>query len=1266
MPISREEYEEIIKRGRQVSRERLGLPERQQTLSPGATAPEATDFSMRRRVGVPISEDPGYLSGVGTALKSMALGAAALPANLAQAITPGIDVKELLDKIPTNLGIVDFIQETPEGALDIPEAALRLFGIPQVWEEARLETVGGDPKSLFRDPISLGETMGRFGLKYVGVSDVYKAFTDPSLTREQRGELATMGGVNLLLTLTGSRAARQWLKGKPAYSIPEEVKVRPERIHTRADAMGVLGESIDKFDQLQESLGKRAEAQTGKPLEIPARPEDFVPTELDNLKKVMASDPAREAIWKHADAKDIVLQIQKDPDFINLPANKQAGTLIKLRALTLENNPELVIEKGRKLGIELDPSKIDTPEWNTARKAARDELWTVAEAMESSATESGKFMKVFSDLQKSINTILESGKSEKAKLRAINRAVKEGAAAGEALPSELISKLLRSSAVSMVPTSLRNALVQSHMAQVYAAESAMRGLFAWGADNVRMFRNRILNKDIAGFNESKGIVFREAMQDTAAYLWTVPQMGKSLIHQGKNLVEYIRKNAVKTEDGGWRLSDHITLPQGLKKIDDMRTNILESIGQMPDMQRRLFGQSSGDILLKSTSGMLDMAKVTKNLVKDIVSGKRKADFGRAIDEALIAGVDTAAQFFTTLNRLVEVEQRAWLWGANMHGALKKANIKMSWSEMINGKEHTFHVNTGLNGSMDLPTILRLPKDAAIAKQLGVPVRPSIVDTSVIKSTDTALRATFGLGKFVQEEVKVFDKFTNRFVTKKKEPIIFGGSVMQSVLDLYSKHKWLPLVAPEFPRFMMNKYLFLLERHPAILFDAIASPEFYRKAFGQVDMPSFRELVQEHGIIPRKTINAALEEAGLETLPRRGSPIGKPLTEAQNGVIDGLIGKSKKALELKNKVKRLEIEAAGDQIAKGMTGLAHYMLAWEIRNSKLAGPKFNLVDTGTKDEEGNSLYVDTRVYDPFTSYLALADLVKAQLEGRNVSDVLDPSAVTDMLFGFRNLQNTGLAAIDVIQNLSGGHEIGDSLSLAIQRLAGSKLGMMSIFFKGLKDGSNAIFSGEDPTIPSIAADPLTGPFLANLPEEAQIMAMNFAKLQNDPEQGGLPPGHVPTRALPSKQEHARTRFFTGVTLQSMNAIERMADAVNMNQTDFLGGGLGDPVANDSLKKAMGSIIGRKVNEQDTIGDIISRAILTAETQVPEKYRTSDFRREILRKSLEPIRKAARGMVYLELAERGELGPMIPTLTKGQPSYIKDEIKEIIRKIQRKEK
>ena len=258
------------------------------------------------------------------------------------------------------------------------------------------------------------------------------------------------------------------------------------------------------------------------------------------------------------------------------------------------------------------------------------------------------------------------------------------------------------------------------------------------------------------------------------------------------------------------------------------------------------------------------------------------------------------------------------------------------------------------------------------------------------------------------------------------------------------------------------------------------------------------------------------------------------------------------LKLLSKDERAKIASGDTQtISRALIGTGMLLTAMQFRDSEYAGEKFfefRLPD-GT--------IIDMRPYNPFVSYLFVADVVK-----RAQSGTLSHLTIKDIAMGLLSTNiraGAGLYIVDnIIENFAGVDTSEKGLQ-AGKALAGSVLSGFMVPIQQLRDVytdlSNWLGTGQESIIRDTKDAPFVGPFLEKIP---------FATRS-------FPPVEVPTKEDPIRRVIPIVRQMTGLGMKEpKNPAERELDRLGFTRGE-ISPSTGTPEADRLVNKHLGPLV-----------------------------------------------------------------------------------------------
>jgi hypothetical protein len=234
------------------------------------------------------------------------------------------------------------------------------------------------------------------------------------------------------------------------------------------------------------------------------------------------------------------------------------------------------------------------------------------------------------------------------------------------------------------------------------------------------------------------------------------------------------------------------------------------------------------------------------------------------------------------------------------------------------------------------------------------------------------------------------------------------------------------------------------------------------------------------------------------------------------------------------------------MSKAILGSSMFLTAYQIRNSKYAGEKWNEMDFPKEIPLIGGKTADTRAFNPFASYLFVADVIKKWKDG-----TLHKLTTKDITMGIlsSNLRaGTGLYALDKILDGLLGTGSSEKAINYIKQFLGEIAGGFLTPLNQIKE----IASGfDDYVVKEKRSEPFWGPIKEKIPG-----------LEKE-----LPAYYTGTRKDPLTRETPIVRQMTGFMLKTKNIFEKELDKLGFEPREILPS-TGNPEADNLIKKYMG--------------------------------------------------------------------------------------------------
>jgi len=288
------------------------------------------------------------------------------------------------------------------------------------------------------------------------------------------------------------------------------------------------------------------------------------------------------------------------------------------------------------------------------------------------------------------------------------------------------------------------------------------------------------------------------------------------------------------------------------------------------------------------------------------------------------------------------------------------------------------------------------------------------------------------------------------------------------------------------------------------------------------------------------------------------------------------------LKLLSKQERTAI-ANGDMhvLSRATLGTIMLGLAYFFRDSEYAGEKWYEIQAGDK-------VIDTRPFNPFASYLFMADVTHKLIHGN--LDRLTSKDIALGVFSSNMRAGMGLYAMDQIFNAIS--RTGDPQKAAdlVKSMAGELVGGFLTPFNQIKE----FISGFDKYIVrEKRSDPFWGPIKEKMPWLDRT----------------LPELYSPTKEGPVTRELPVLRQVTGLAISTKNSFEKELDRLGFQYAEIFHS-TGNPEADNLIKKHMGEL------STQVMDPLVSSKDFTAMGDAQKGY--------IISEMLNGIRQAGKGM------------------------------------------
>jgi len=250
------------------------------------------------------------------------------------------------------------------------------------------------------------------------------------------------------------------------------------------------------------------------------------------------------------------------------------------------------------------------------------------------------------------------------------------------------------------------------------------------------------------------------------------------------------------------------------------------------------------------------------------------------------------------------------------------------------------------------------------------------------------------------------------------------------------------------------------------------------------------------------------------------------------------------LKLLSPSERVALKAGDTKtISRAILGTAMLGTAYQIRNSEYAGEKWYELNVGGRP-------VDTRAYNPFASYLFVADIIKKSREGSlyklTSSDIVQGLLSTNLRAG------AGLYSVDQVLNIFSDESKVEKGLNVLKQFGGE---VAAGFLMPVRQVRDFLYGFDDMVLKESRGEPFWGPIKAGLPIIEK----------------GMEPRYKPTRAEPQKWTAPAIRQVTGISVgEPKNAMEKELDRLGFERREILPS-VGDAKADNLIAQKMGSIV-----------------------------------------------------------------------------------------------
>lgn len=197
-----------------------------------------------------------------------------------------------------------------------------------------------------------------------------------------------------------------------------------------------------------------------------------------------------------------------------------------------------------------------------------------------------------------------------------------------------------------------------------------------------------------------------------------------------------------------------------------------------------------------------------------------------------------------------------------------------------------------------------------------------------------------------------------------------------------------------------------------------------------------------------------------------------------------------------------------------TGAVLWASAHAIHNSELSGPKYYQIKIG-KDEDGNEMYADMRPYNPMSQYLFIEHTMKALARGEQPN--LTSGELTEALLGMRRLGEVPVFAFpDIVRQIDSSNP--DAFFNSLKPLVGQYMAGYFTPFRIGGDVAGAFGLKEAVQNKDVSGNELLGPAMNQVP-----VLRNALPARVDPFTGKVSGGEAPGLRLLGPNAHAQTKL-----------------------------------------------------------------------------------------------------------------------------------------------
>jgi len=240
-------------------------------------------------------------------------------------------------------------------------------------------------------------------------------------------------------------------------------------------------------------------------------------------------------------------------------------------------------------------------------------------------------------------------------------------------------------------------------------------------------------------------------------------------------------------------------------------------------------------------------------------------------------------------------------------------------------------------------------------------------------------------------------------------------------------------------------------------------------------------------------------------------------------------------------------------SRATIGTLMFSSAWQLRQSEYAGERWYQIKLPGKFDKktGEQLYIDTRAYAPFSTYLFMAELF-CHPERLKATDF------AQAIIGLNRIAGSGLVLVDLLRA-----KTPETAKEFFINFLGQYVGSFGVTARMFKDigagiaeisGPEGIVVSEDSIIRNTRINPEIAPLLDNIPKASRL----------------LTEASSPLKASRLRRLHPLLRQTTGLTITSKNKIQAEVDKLGMDYS-YIYPRWGDAKVNAKGAEYMGPIV-----------------------------------------------------------------------------------------------